>query len=389
MYTGCAIAAVLATVLVLVQPSHGGLHNGREGPATPALEFFSSRRRLLTNLSLSFRIKDGEEVPRGRFPYFVSLRSLGTVVHFCGGVLIEPDVVVTAAHCVDSLASTQSGVSEPIAVISPHGINDEESEGAEVISTVKTVVHENWIPGNFENGYDIAILFLKTPSIHPPLQLAPKDVPGFGQKLTAPGFGGITGAKFSPTLRQATNLDFVPNQNCNRPEVYDGKIKDNMICALDLLGQDTCQGDSGGPLLIANKNANADLDRLVGIVSFGPRPCGTGSIPGVYTRVSSFSDWIKDVVRRRDEPTPVPPVKPAPEPYKPSAPANDFNGDIEQLAEMYQCPPGIPCENDKTMIVNGVETVCKCYAWMSDGFCHSQGWKLMQGPGDCDFVADK
>ena len=60
-------------------------------------------------------------------------------------------------------------------------------------------------------------------------------------------------------------------------------------------------GDSGGPLMLVTApngiidNGTPELDYLVGIVSFGPMPCGAQGIPGVYTRVSSFSEWIINV----------------------------------------------------------------------------------------------
>lgn len=51
-------------------------------------------------------------------------------------------------------------------------------------------------------------------------------------------------------------------------------------------------GDSGGPLFIEANNTQRAV--LVGIVSFGPRRCGTASLPGVYTRVQMYLDWILD-----------------------------------------------------------------------------------------------
>jgi len=69
-------------------------------------------------------------------------------------------------------------------------------------------------------------------------------------------------------------------------------IGDTEICAIGLTGgKDSCFGDSGGPLVVAANNDRGYAQ--VGIVSWGPQ-CGNPPYPGVYTRVSSFSNWIKD-----------------------------------------------------------------------------------------------
>lgn len=168
----------------------------------------------------------------------------------------------------------------------------------QVISTIRTVMHPNWKPSDIQNGFDIAVLILKRPSRQQPIQLAPGDLPGFGAKLLAAGFGRGAGSALSPFLQQADNLDYIPTANCNLVEEYKGRIKENMLCAMDLDGkQDTCQGDSGGPLIVADKNGRAQFDRLVGIVSFGPTPCNTRDTPGVYTRVSAYEAWVQVTIK--------------------------------------------------------------------------------------------
>ena len=57
------------------------------------------------------------------------------------------------------------------------------------------------------------------------------------------------------------------------------------------LGKDSCQGDSGGPV-VYRPDINSNFHQ-VGLVSFGTRICGIG-IPGVYTKISSFLDWIDE-----------------------------------------------------------------------------------------------
>lgn len=67
----------------------------------------------------------------------------------------------------------------------------------------------------------------------------------------------------------------------------------SQMCASNLaVGSDACQGDSGGPLFIHQKSTG--VSTIVGIVSFGIS-CGT-DLPGVYTRVGSFVEWIESTV---------------------------------------------------------------------------------------------
>lgn len=50
-------------------------------------------------------------------------------------------------------------------------------------------------------------------------------------------------------------------------------------------------GDSGGPLM-SEAELGEDKFILLGLVSFGPRSCGISNFPGVYTRISSYMDWV-------------------------------------------------------------------------------------------------
>lgn len=72
-------------------------------------------------------------------------------------------------------------------------------------------------------------------------------------------------------------------------------IESTQICAGGVQGQDSCRGDSGGPLMGQAPSANNWV--VVGVVSYGPAPCGTQGWPGVYTRVGAYIDWILSKLR--------------------------------------------------------------------------------------------
>jgi transmembrane serine protease 9 len=90
-------------------------------------------------------------------------------------------------------------------------------------------------------------------------------------------------------------LPVVSNEDCG--SIYRAKkisIGDGQLCAGGVEGKDTCVGDSGGPLMSPGISPGDGRARhfVAGVVSFGPESCGTKGWPGVYTRVSKYTDWI-------------------------------------------------------------------------------------------------
>ncbi|XP_047648556.1 kallikrein-12 isoform X3 [Phacochoerus africanus] len=90
-----------------------------------------------------------------------------------------------------------------------------------------------------------------------------------------------------PDRLQCLNLSIVSEGTCRA--VFPGRITDNMVCAGGSAGEDACQGDSGGPLVCGGV--------LQGLVSWGAvGPCGQDGIPGVYTKICKYVDWIRMVI---------------------------------------------------------------------------------------------
>lgn len=70
-------------------------------------------------------------------------------------------------------------------------------------------------------------------------------------------------------------------------------LEEGQICAGGQAGKDSCRGDSGGPLMYENGR----IDEIIGIISFGPKPCGLENSPGIYTKVFEYKNWILANIR--------------------------------------------------------------------------------------------
>ncbi|CAD7703848.1 unnamed protein product [Ostreobium quekettii] len=218
------------------------------------------------------------------FPYFVSLRNFGT--HFCGGVLIGPDLVLTAAHCVVNAAGTKRTPDVSVGLLD---IDDRPGDRptVEEFKTCRSIIHAKFDPTALQLGYDIALLELSGQSgatalarLDPDLELEE------GFNVTAAGFGKISNNQVASRFQKTERLSVMTLEECGA--IFGLDFPDTLLCAIDRVnGSDVCQGDSGGPLL------TRDRETIVGVVTFGPRDCQAVEVPSAYTRVSAYMDWIE------------------------------------------------------------------------------------------------
>ncbi|XP_055640649.1 uncharacterized protein LOC129778038 [Toxorhynchites rutilus septentrionalis] len=223
----------------------------------------------------------------------------GNILWKCGGTLIWLDTVLTAAHCV-----LDANNKEPD-VVRFGDLNIETSEGDKFAQQLKIVEIFRHPQHRFSAHYhDIALLKLEHPvelsDIVTPACLWTDEEVRF-KVLEATGWGRTGYVENQTPILLKVALKPMENEECSR--VYlngtDRKLKlglqSHQICAVDEK-MDTCEGDSGGPLQVKLLHNGRMTPFIVGITSFGAA-CGM-STPGVYTRVSSYIDWIVETMQK-------------------------------------------------------------------------------------------
>ncbi|WP_332759514.1 serine protease [Streptomyces sp. MT206] len=206
---------------------------------------------------------------------------------FCGGVIVAPTKVLTAAHCLGSQVLGGPVESLPDFRVITGRTELRASEGRE-IAVRGARVNPAYDPAT--NAGDLAVLVLEeaVPADHV-IPLAGAGHPGYevGTEAAVYGWGDTSGfGDYAYGLR-AAGVTVLEDEVCEAayPGDRDGRYQAaSMVCAGDRDGgKDACQGDSGGPLVARG--------RLIGLVSWG-RGCGRADSPGVYTRIAPLADFV-------------------------------------------------------------------------------------------------
>lgn len=244
---------------------------------------------------MSTRIIGGQPVPDGKYPFQAALLAepFGDndfERQYCGGSLISPFHVLTAAHCVDFIG-TELALADLRVVVGRTVLTSTQGERRAVD---EIAIHPQWNPDTF--SFDAAVITLAAPvtTVRPVLLVTPgtdalerpgsrATVTGWGNTIAQPAGPGGGGTSYPDRMEEA-KVPIVSRPECRTAyAAADLTINATMLCA-GLTNRDTCQGDSGGPLFF-KATGSADFIQ-VGITSWGIG-CGATGFPGVYTRLGN------------------------------------------------------------------------------------------------------
>lgn len=238
------------------------------------------------------KIVGGQPATLGQFPHQVSFQiNYGGWMHYCGGSIVTPTLIITASHCLES------GVSESRVIA---GVLDHmDTSTGQVRNVVRAQQHPDfdmWF--NIVN--DIAFLILDEPlefndNVQAIKVASASDVPSADPRAcTASGWGNAVIGNPSSKYMNFVDMDYIDDADCEDmwSDVANVFGEQNVCAGTDAGGESVCQGDSGGPLIC--KTTTSDDYVLFGATSWGSGyECGEKGRPAVWAEVPYFADWIQ------------------------------------------------------------------------------------------------
>lgn len=286
---------------------------------------------------VNISIVNGQPASECEWKWQVGLRrSRSASLPFCGGMLINEDWVLTAAHC---------GSSPTFYVVAGDYNANVDSGNEQVRQAVQVINHPSYSSSPVTRN-DFSLVRLDAPmnfnscvgSVCLPEQDADVDEK---TECWITGWGTLKSSGGRIPQLQEVAVNIVSNSDCvNKFGYTSNQIDETMLCAQGIKADgsitDACQGDSGGPLVCEDKQTGAWM--LHGATSWG-RGCAGANYPGIWARVTDARDWIDETLAANAGPVP----EPVRCPDFARSPSPDGDGDC-------QCKAGLRCSTNNNNV---------------------------------------
>ena len=253
------------------------------------------------------RIVNGEAAVYDQFPWIVSLQYYNPnrqqYLHYCGGSIVAPNIIVTAAHCSPFIFSRNNKLDfREVKILAGclkwNTADQDEHCQSIIVHGSDFIDYPDYSAGTPVNDIAIARMrqsFQMTDSVTTVCMPTPEEL--YKGMATIAGWGKHSYEQTTSELyfetdgvMRTADVNILPSEACRAYSMFRSEL--NICAGFPSGARDSCAGDSGGPLM-AKVN---DQVFMIGIVSHG-NECGRAGFPGVYVRVAAKRRWIDSNMR--------------------------------------------------------------------------------------------
>ncbi|XP_030383279.1 trypsin eta-like [Scaptodrosophila lebanonensis] len=260
---------------------------------------FAEYPHLERSILSSARIINGSKADRSKTKHQISLRRRDSDFpfgsgHICGGSLIMPNIVLSAAHCfVDPEIGDGTFLPKSDFIVTMGTQDRFRRSKRTLVFDLADIIFPLDKFNLSTHKDDLVLIFLNAsvPENHKTVQpINLSETPVRPSTICQVTGWGLTEENETSIELLVVDVPLISDKDCRMQSIYGDFLVDGMMCAgyLEEGQRDACNGDSGGPL-VCNK-------QLAGIVSWGLK-CAVPKTPGVYTNVSYYKDWILDNIQ--------------------------------------------------------------------------------------------